>query len=366
MRISTHQFHTTGIDAITKHQEDMLKVQEKLSTGKKVNGPGDDPVAMNQIHTLNQTMNTIDQYARNGQVAKSQLVLEETAIENTVESIQRARELAIQMMNDTYSPTNRQETAAEIRQIIDQVKNMMNYTSSEGESLFAGNNVFDKPFVEDQNPNGAPFQDTTQVPAVNVTTQYFTYIASDRASDGTLNPPLQKLEAGFGARFVQIGFDIDNTLTADDKGDSSRVRITDHGGKVFEIPGGATSLQHLDDGSGNPDANPDNNVLNVLIELERQLSNGERPDGAIADDLDSAINNLSQVRAEIGGRQNRIEAQYESGETFKLSLEERRMELEDTDIVAAISEFTQKQNALQMAQQIFTRVNNLSLFNYLN
>ncbi len=341
MRISTNQFLSQGINSIQKHQENMLDAQLKLSTGKRVNEASDDPVATAQIHSLNRTMNTIDQYAKNGEYAKSQLVLEETAIDDTVTQLQRARELSIQMLNGSYSATDRQATAAELEQIIQQTKNMMNFRNSEGELIFAGSSVFaEQAFVEDVNNPG-----------------YYAYIGSTNAigqfeSDG-VTPVYDEL-AGYGSRFVQVGFDADNRVTADDQGDSSRIRVTDNGDKVFGI---TTTTAFT--------GTPDSNILNVLVELKNALQAGLEPPAGVVTDLATGIDQLSEVRAEIGGRQNRIEAQYDAGESFKIALEERRMNLEEMDVVKGVTDLTKSQNALEMAQQVFTRVQSMSLFNYL-
>lgn len=345
MRISTNMFHSQGISSIQTHQKSVLDTQLQLSTGKRVNGPGDDPVATSQIHALKRTMNTIDQYAKNGEYAKSQLVLEETAITDTIGSLQRARELAIQMSNGTYTAADREATAAEVDQIIQQVRNMMNYRNSEGELIFAGSSVnASQAFVEDVNNPG-----------------YYAYIGGVNSdSSGAETTPQDSL-ANYGSRFVQIGFDDDNLLAPDDAGDPSRVRITDNGNRVFSIPGGGTLPYTYNTGGGTPEAN----VLNVLVEFKNTLLAGNPPSDEVIGDMDSALTNLSQVRAEIGGRQNRIQSQYDAGESFKLALEERRMTLEDMDLVSGVTELTKSQNALQMAQQVFSKVQGMSLFNYL-
>jgi flagellar hook-associated protein 3 FlgL len=341
MRISTNQFHNQGINSIQKHQADVMDAQLKLSTGKRVNVASDDPVATNQIHSLNRTMSTIDQYAKNGDFAKSQLVLEETAIADSITQLQRARELTIQMSNDTYSANDRQAAAAEVEQIIQQTKGMMNYRNSEGELIFAGSSgQAEQAFVEDVNNPG-----------------YFAYIGSANAvgqfeSDG-VTPVYDEL-AGYGSRFVQIGFDADHRLTADDQGDSSRVRIADNGEQVFGI---TTTTAFT--------GTPDSNVLNVLVELKNSLEAGSAPPAGALADLKSGIEQLSVTRSEIGGRQNRIAAQYDAGQSFQIALEERRMGLEDMDIVKGVTDLTQSQNALDMAQQVFTRVQSMSLFDYL-
>jgi len=341
MRVSTNSFQSQGINSIQKHQSDVLDAQLKLSTGKRVNAPSDDPVAMSQIHALNRTKNTIDQYAKNGEYAKIQLVQEETAIGDTVDSLQRARELTVQMLNGTYTPTDRKATSEEINQLIKQVQNNMNYKNSDGELIFAGSSVTaEKAFVKDVNNPG-----------------YYTYIGSNNAtgqveSDGVT--PVKDSLANYGSRFVQIGFDADNKAVPNDQGDSSRVRITDNGQKVFGISATTTFT-----------GTPDSNILNVLVELKNSLAAGLEPPAGVADDLKSGIDQLSKVRSEIGGRQNRITSQYDSGASFKLALEQRRMGLEDMDTVKGVTDLTKSQNALQMAQQVFTRVQNMSLFNYL-
>lgn len=344
MRVSTNQSQFQSFNAIAKHQQAVMDMQEKLSTGKRVNRPGDDPIAMNQIHSLNKSIDTLTQYEKNGQFAKNQLVQEETAIASTIDGVQRARELAILMKNDTYGSNDRRATAQEIGQIIEQMKNMMNYTNSEGEKLFAGNSVnVVEAFVADPNNPG-----------------YFAYVGSENSTAGVATPAIDQ-EANFGARFVQIGFDDNNQLDAGDLGDSSRVRISDNGGRVFQVPNATTPYTH-NTGTGTPD----NNVLNVLVEFQKSLQAGEAPSDELVTDMDESLTHLASIRAEIGGRQNRIEAQYDAGQNFKLTLEERKMNIEQMDLVQGISTLTQHQNALQIAQQIFSKVQNSSLFNFLN
>ncbi|WP_044409869.1 flagellar hook-associated protein FlgL [Thiomicrospira microaerophila] len=352
MRVSSNMIHNTSFDAITKHQNDILRIQEQLSSGKKVNRPSDDPVGITQIHRLTQTMNTIDQYAKNGVYAKSQLVLEETAITNTVDALQRVRELAVQMSTDTYNEDQRKQTASEVQQLMLHVKSIMNQKNSDGEHMFAGNNVRDLPFVDDPANPG-----------------FLTYIGNLDVADGG------KPEANFGGRFVKIGFDVTNELKPDDEFNMSRVRITDTGSKVFgmDITNPGATLEKAGEKAGivsengipNDPAAIDGNVYNVMRVMYERLMVGDRPGDDVLESLQQSITNMSENLASIGGRQNRIETQYDAGETFKMALTERRMTIEEKDLVEGISEFTVKQNALQMAQQVFQRVQQMSLFDYL-
>jgi flagellar hook-associated protein 3 FlgL len=346
MRVSSNMIHNTSFDAIGKHQADLLKIQEQMSSGKQINRPSDDPVGTTQIHRLNKTMNTIDQYADNGRYAKSQLVLEETAITNTVDVLQRVRELAVQMSTDTYNEDQRRQTASEVSQLMLHVKSIMNQKNSDGEFLFSGNNVKDIPFVDDPNNPG-----------------FLTYIGNPVAGD--LEPDNHKPDAIFGGRFVKIGFDVNNELKPNDEANMSRVRVTDSGNQVFGFYKTREELDNFDYTQSALEPDMDPNIYNVMRVMHDRLLEGERPGDDVLEELRKGIDNMSANMAVIGSRQNRIEAQYDAGETYKIALTERRMVIEDKDLVEGISEFTLKENALQMAQQVFQRVQQMSLFDYL-
>ena len=87
--------------------------------------------------------------------------------------------------------------------------------------------------------------------------------------------------------------------------------------------------------------------------------------GAIADDVDAGLETLKSQVTEIGSRINRIDTQREAGERYSVTLQGRRGELEDMDLVQGITDLTQHQTALQVAQQTFSKVQGMSLFNYI-
>lgn len=345
MRVSTNMFHTTSFNSISQHQNELLKIEEKLSSGNRVNRPSDDPVGTTQIHALTRTMNTIDQYAKNGEYASSQLVLVETAIKDTQDVLQRVRDIGIMMSNDTYNPDQRRSASIEIGELMQHVKGIMNMKNADGEYLFAANNVHDEPYTEDPNNPG-----------------FLVYVGNQNAAN---YDPI----ANYGGRFVQIGFDPSNKLDPHDPLNTSRVRITDAGPDVFSFD--ATAL--------GPQTNPpaageiEGNIYNAMEMLRRQLAGDEpvdspngRPTSAVLEDITQGITTLSESVAKIGVRQVRIETQYDAGETFKLSLTERRMNIQEMDVVKGMTDFTMRQNALQIALQVFTKVQGMSLFNYLN
>jgi flagellar hook-associated protein 3 FlgL len=91
----------------------------------------------------------------------------------------------------------------------------------------------------------------------------------------------------------------------------------------------------------------------------------DAPNSAYIDDLYSAMEHVSSVRARGGARLNAIDAQKTVNEDFIYTMTVTRSNIEDVDLAEAIGRFEQGMVALQAAQQTFTKVQGLSLFDYL-
>ncbi len=82
-------------------------------------------------------------------------------------------------------------------------------------------------------------------------------------------------------------------------------------------------------------------------------------------DLDEALDNFLLVRATVGARMRALDDQEGQNDKFVLDMRTTLSAVKDLDYAEAISRFNIEQTALQAAQQAFSRVQNLSLFNYL-
>lgn len=85
----------------------------------------------------------------------------------------------------------------------------------------------------------------------------------------------------------------------------------------------------------------------------------------VLSDLDKGLENLLKARTSVGARLNALDDQENQNEKFTLDMESTLSEIRDLDYAEAISRFNLENTALQAAQQAFSRVQNLSLFNYL-
>ncbi len=81
--------------------------------------------------------------------------------------------------------------------------------------------------------------------------------------------------------------------------------------------------------------------------------------------IDQAVNNVSDIRTQVGTRLNAVTAQDTINSNVKLQLQRSLTAATSTDYAAAITSLSQEQVSLQAAEQSYASLKNLSIFNYL-
>jgi len=123
----------------------MDKLQEQMSTGRKINRPSDDPVGITYALRYRSEINANDQYQKNVDTAKSWLDYQDTLMTETMNVMQRVRELTVKGANET----NPQTSLDAIRQEIDQLKNQLadiGNSQLNGKYVFNGQKTNVKPY----------------------------------------------------------------------------------------------------------------------------------------------------------------------------------------------------------------------------
>lgn len=138
MRISTAEIFQRGVDAMLDRQREVSDTQLKLSTGRRINAPSDDPSAAVRILDYTEALSKLAQFQRNAEAARARLDQEESALIGIGNLLQRVRELAVQGNNDTNNTQDRASIAQEIRQHIDSFLQLANTQDANGEYLFSG------------------------------------------------------------------------------------------------------------------------------------------------------------------------------------------------------------------------------------
>lgn len=138
MRISTQWHQQLSADAIINQQSRMMETQLKLSSGKRILTPSEDPAAAVKLVDLDHAVKINQQYQDNIAVVRQRLSLEESSLRSAVDIVQKIRELGVQGLNASNSPDNRLAIALEMEALNDQLLGLANTQNANGEFIFSG------------------------------------------------------------------------------------------------------------------------------------------------------------------------------------------------------------------------------------
>ena len=105
-----------------------------------------------------------------------------------------------------------------------------------------------------------------------------------------------------------------------------------------------------------------------MFAILQSMSATLKADGAIgtaAADVQAVSASVTNARASIGARGARLELEQSRLQDLALTREEARSKIEDTDVAATITELQKTLTVLQATQASFSKLTQLSLFNYL-
>ncbi len=400
MRVSTNQVYAQAINRILELQQSTADIQNTLATQKRINQPGDDPVGAATVLQINERMEAMDQFDRNGVQAEQRLNQIDDVLTGVANSLQRTRDLVIQGRSEALGPTDRRAIALEIREQLDVLIDLGNTRNASGEYLFSGADVGSRPFTRDSSGtvsyNGDQTVRRIQISESRMVEESFagdyafmavregngrfvTAMAAGntgtaQVSDNVLVDPAAYQPHDFRISFTSpTTYDvIDDTagatvLAAQTYTDGSAIAFSGMEITVFGAP--ATG----DEFTVSPSRY--HSVFATLQDIAVALETDFDTDAEAArfgsdidrslENLDQALEKLGELRASTGARLNTIEAQRNLHEDFGLNLQNLRSDIEDVDLAAAISLLTQQSTALEAAQAAFVRIQGLSLFNFL-
>ncbi len=138
---------------VQRSTSNLSKLQEQISTGKKVNRPSDAPAGARRILNIRSEDFRLDQYASNVQTATQSINFSSSILQNTADMLQRIQELTMQGVNATTDQNGRNAIASEIDQLVESILQNANSTRS-GRYIFAGTATKTVPFEVTRNSNG--------------------------------------------------------------------------------------------------------------------------------------------------------------------------------------------------------------------
>lgn len=111
---------------LMRSRSESLSATDQVSTGKRVQTPWDDAGAAGLITQFAQDRGRQDAILKAAGAASDELGAVDGAFDQSIISLTRAHELAVQLSNDTYGAADRQNAAAEAQQLFQVVLTQLN------------------------------------------------------------------------------------------------------------------------------------------------------------------------------------------------------------------------------------------------
>jgi len=395
MRIATITFQQNATSQMNNLQADLAKTQNDLATGTRLHSAADDPAAMSQVNTLNVQMSASQQYVTNGNYATSTLQLEEQAMSDATNTLQSARDLAVQANNPALSSAQRADIAAQLTAQLQDLMGIGNRVDGSGNQLFAGTASSTVPFS--MNGTSVTYYGSNQVSQIQVGPNQRLSAGDTGASvfmnipagNGTFTTSGATTNTGTGS--IGVGTVTNAPAWVPDTYTIAFTSPTDYTvtNSTGTVVASSTSFKDGDTISfngvqipmtGTPAAGDTFSVAkagtasafstlqNLITTLnDPTLSNAQISSkiGGALQQIDNAISNMSNVSASVGARLNSITSSQGAAQALQTNLTTAVSQLSDTDYAAAITKLNTEEISLQAAQASYASISKLSLFNYL-
>jgi flagellar hook-associated protein 3 FlgL len=311
MKISTSQLYSSSLKRMTDLSAQMTKYSVQAGGGAKLTAASENTVAWGRLTQTKRATANEEQFAENLKLAGNLLQQSDDALSGITTQLQRVKELTLRAASETLSASDRAAIATELDGIVDAMTDIANTTDARGQPLFGG-------------------------------------------ADGAT--PFARDETG---RVVYAGKGEPPQIPVSS---TSGVAATDSGARVFGAIGtgeGAQDMfaivQTLAEAlrTGSTDTPEERAALRVKV------------DEGIAG-VAAAEDRITNVQASVGARGARVQLQQDQLASLAAAREEERSGLEDADTTEALVKLQQFDTQLKATQASFSKLAQLSLFDYLS
>jgi flagellar hook-associated protein 3 FlgL len=408
MRISTAQIFNEGVQAMDTQQSNMNTLYQEISSGVSLLTPSSNPVGAAQAVQITQISSTLTQYTSNQNTALSSLQLEDKTL-SSVTSIMRSIQSAIVSAGDaTLTDANRAAIAQTLEADRNQLMSLANTTDSTGNFVFSGFQSSAQPFTN--NPLGGvtyngdngirdvQVTSTTQVAINDPGSSVFMSVPSVGSSPiaagssantgtGTISTPAV---TNPGATTNNDGY----TITFGGTAAAPTYTVTDTATGTTTTPAAFSATTPIQLGSGmsvtisgapnpndtftvTPPTSPANSNMfstidSVISALQTPVSGSSAAQATLTNALTTGLarmqNSLaavSTVQASVGGREQQLQALQTVTQNYATQTQTDLSNVTSVNITQAITQLDQAQQTLQAAQLSFSKIQGMSLFQYL-
>lgn len=303
MRVANAMISHSAIKRIGEATSKSFRLQEQISSGKRILRPSDEPAGAVHASALRTALAELQQYVKNAAGAKSLLGMTDSALGDITNLLRSARASGLAGANDTSDSATRAALAQSVNQILQAVTGDAN-SDAAGQFLFAG---------------------------FKTTTSPFTLNAA-------ATPPVT-----YNGDSGVIGFEVSRTST---------VLVNLAGDQVFNMAGAADPAIA--------------DVFSTLANLRDALNSGNSAQMQnCVTELDKHLSRIVSLRADLGSRIQVIDLISNRLGANELSIKGTLSDTEDIDISQALIDLQSQQNVYQATVSITAMMSQKGLVDYL-
>lgn len=396
-RISTAAMHQSALQGILDRNAALVKTQNQIASGKRINSPADDPSGAVRALDIDRALAESQQFKRNSDVVTNRLTYEEQTLADMTNLLQRARDLTLQGANATTDAGGRAAISQEISARLDDLVAMSNRKDANGEYLFAGFQTQTQPFarsgtaVQYLGDLGVRYVQTSPTQKVadghtgidvfmNVVNGNGTFVTGANAANtgsgiidsGSVINPAAWVSGNYSVHFTSAtAYEVlDSTNAVVTTGTYTSGGAITFNGAQLSISGAPATDDRF---SVTPSTTEDmfTTLQKLVTTLSRPgITQADRAQlstemGATLSQLDRALDHVSGTRSTVGARLSGLEQSADSRADQDVELSKALSELRDLDYAEAITRLNVQLVGLQAAQSSYTKMSQLSLFDYI-
>jgi flagellar hook-associated protein 3 FlgL len=401
MRVSTAQFYQQSTLQMGQKTSDVNEQMAYLSSGKKVLTAKDDAVSYSTLAGYKDDLANIEKYKRNITQAESHNNLQEITFSTAEDILLNIKDQMLQANNGAMSDEDLQAIAKQTRNSFDQMLDLANSQNENGDYIFSGYNTEQQPFSQ-QVDGSVVYSGDTGVNEIQIAKNI--NIATNQTGDaaflnvantiGDFTANYTTNTSGIALANANVTdrgtyntsatphtytftFDaVTNDLTVTDADNVDVFSGAYNAGDTISFDGIDVTL------SGNPlpgdsftmteqeEMSIFDTINNAIAWMESgsvsiDTEQHQVDYNSILNQLTSSMTHITSRRVDSGVRLQVLESQQSRHLDMELNIESGKSIIEDLDFAKAITQFEQSQIALQASQQAFTKIQGLTLFNYI-
>ncbi|MCW8347665.1 flagellar hook-associated protein FlgL [Vibrio sp. ZSDZ65] len=394
-RISSFHSYQTVQNDMRKQENKIHHNQAQLASGKQLQKPADDPLAIHYLQKVGQQTEQLDQFTDAIVLSRNRLEHQEVMLRETEQFSDEAKRLTMESINGALSPQDREAKARELQELAKNFLALANNQDESGNYTFAGTKPKTQPFFADNQGRiayaGDDYQrkmrisNSMEMPTSDPGSKLFMEVdnpfggykpnfqlqnASELLLDKAYNQNANDSSI-YKITFVdmgreQFGYQLERNGSVVKAGDYDNKNGISHEGFSLRVKGQITAGDAI-----TLSPRESFSVFDTFKDAIKALDSDASDASAnaelhrVTEEFHTAFLHLTKARTDVGVRLSTLDTQEQQNEDFKISLARSKSNFEDLDYSKAVIEFEENSRALQASQLAFGKTKDLTLFNYL-